>query len=433
MEQSIDFDFVIPKQLEPLLEDKERHQVWTAHRRFGKTTGGLSKILLDAFNTPNGEYFYIGPTYKQARMIAWEPLNKMIPPELVINRSESKLSIELYNHARVDLKGQDYPDSLRGVGLNGAFFDEYPLQDPSIFTKIIRPALADKGGWSVKAGTPIGKNHHYDDMQRTAFKHFYPASKTGVISQHELEAMKAEMSQDEYDQELECKFLYFAGQIYKEFRPEVHIIDPFELPKGWSYGIGLDYGLRNPTAIIFRAIDYDGNTYYYDEIYESGQQVKELADKVKIILPKPIGAADPSIAAKNHVKNGIPYSIHQEFIDNGISLALAPNQVIAGINLVKQQFSKNKIFIFRDRCPNLVRELESYRWKEKNTRTQHLPEMPVKVNDHAVDALRYDIASRFNAPLENKNKYEGYTNMEIRVKKRFEKIDSPKRKSWDPD
>ena len=49
------------------------------------------------------------------------------------------------------------------------------------------------------------------------------------------------------------------------------------------------------------------------------------------------------------------------------------------------------LFIF-SHCTNIIREFETYRWKEKSvTQAQDLnePDVPEKANDHAMDALRY--------------------------------------------
>lgn len=393
-------EFVLKKHLRPLFEDKDRHQVIVAHRRFGKTSYAIQKTILNALEKNNSRYFIILPTYKQAKMVAWSMLNDYIRPLDVVEKSnESEMSLHLKTGSVIELKGSDYPDSLRGVGLDGVVLDEYAIQDPAIFSEIVRPALADRQGWSVKIGTPLGKNHFYDDFVMSGMKHNYPASRTGVINQGELDLARKEMSEDEFMQEFECNFLYHSGQIYKEFKKEVHVIKPRPI-KG-EYDLSIDYGLRNPTAVGFFVMDYDGNVFLTDEIYEAGKEVEDHAKAIKAIWPNeaaPKGVIDPSTNAKNRVKNGIPYSIFQEFQDNGINLDLAPNQVLGGINLVKQFFSDKRFFIF-DRCVNTIKELENYRWKESRSRDANLPEEPLKVNDHACDMIRYYLASKFQRPV----------------------------------
>lgn len=415
--------FHLPKHIKGLMNDSTRHKVIVAHRRWGKTSYGVRKIILKGLEIPNSKYFYIAPTYKQAKMISWTMFEDYLRPlELTKDKNETELRITLKTGSTIELKGADYPDSLRGVGLDGAFLDEYPLMDPSIFSEIIRPALADKQGWSDKAGTPKGKDNFYDDFVMSGMKHFYPASKTGIIPESELAEMRKEMSEDEYAQEMECSFLYFSGQIYKEFKREQCVIKPREV-KGDRI-VAIDYGLRNPTAILFATIDYDGRIFITDMIYESGKEVSDLANMARAIWGpvgdnKIPGVIDPTTNAKDRVKNGIPYSLYEEFNDNGFDLGLAPNQVIGGINLVKQFLSDRRIFIF-DRCEKLIWEMENYRWKDKRSQDSSLPEEPLKVNDHATDALRYLVASRFNSPVLKQAKPEFHELSIANIKRNYD-------------
>jgi hypothetical protein len=305
--------------------------------------------------------------------------------------------VEFKNGSKIELKGSDYPDSLRGVGLDGVVLDEYSMQDPAIFTEIIRPALADKQGWSVKISTPKGRNHFHEDWVMSGGRFNFKASETGVIPKEELEQLKKEMSEEEYQQEFENAFLYFSGQIYREFKKEVHVIEPKEVIG--ERMISIDHGLRNPTAVGFYTIDHDDNVYLTDEIYEAGLEVQDTAQRIKDKWQDkqslPSGVIDPSTAAKDRFKKGIPYSVFLEFLDNGIQLALAPNNVLAGINIVKQAFTNNKFFIFK-RCEKTIWELENYRWKDRRSSDANLPEQPLKVRDHSCDQIRYLHASRFN-------------------------------------
>jgi hypothetical protein len=390
----------IKKHLKPLFDDKSRHIVIVAHRRFGKTSFALYKTILSALENAKSRYFVILPTYKQAKMVAWGMLLDFTRDLQVVRKAnDSELLLEFTNGSKIELKGSDYPDSLRGVGLDGVVLDEYAMQDPSIYSEIIRPALADKAGWSVKISTPKGKNFFYDDWIMSGAKYNFKASETGVINQGELDQAKQEMSHDEYQQEFENEFLYFAGQIYKEFKREIHVIEPREV-LGRNL-ISIDHGQRNPTSVGFYTVDYDGKVFKTDEIYEAGLEVQEICRRIKakwVGKDNPQGVIDPSTAAHDRFKHGIPYSIYQEYLDNGVELELAPNQVLGGINLVKQRLTNKDFFIF-NRCENTIKEFENYRWKAKRSADSNLPEEPLKVDDHAVDETRYLIASQYEATM----------------------------------
>ena len=63
------------------------------------------------------------------------------------------------------------------------------------------------------------------------------------------------------------------------------------------------------------------------------------------------------------------------------------DSVEAGIQRVRELFKQNRIKIYKT-CENLIWELETYRYQEKQPE-QNIKEVPIKENDHAVDALRY--------------------------------------------
>ncbi|MGH6961436.1 MAG: hypothetical protein ACREE7_13195 [Dongiaceae bacterium] len=76
---------------------------------------------------------------------------------------------------------------------------------------MIRPALADRRGWAVFIGTPMGRNAFWQLYRRALgddawFTALFRASATGVIDATELEAARAAMSEEEYAQEFECSF-----------------------------------------------------------------------------------------------------------------------------------------------------------------------------------------------------------------------------------
>src|SRR5690606_9185475 len=107
--------------------------------------------------------------------------------------------------------GADNPDRLRGLYLDGVVLDEYAQIHPRLWAEVIRPALADRQGWAVLIGTPMGRNqlHEiYQHARREPDWHaaMFRASDTGVIPAAELEAARRTMSEEQYAQEFECSF-----------------------------------------------------------------------------------------------------------------------------------------------------------------------------------------------------------------------------------
>ena len=75
--------------------------------------------------------------------------------------------------------------------------------------------------------------------------------------------------------------------------------------------------------------------------------------------------------------------------------------MIDGINLVLNWLDTERIHIVAEKCPNLLREFASYIWDEKAQ--ERGEDKPVKLNDHALDALRYLLQTIF--PIKRKGAY----------------------------
>lgn len=68
-------------------ETKKRWRVLVLHRRAGKTTGMLNHFQRDAVITPNSNYAFIAPTYKQEiRRVGYAQGNKPANPRHEIQR-----------------------------------------------------------------------------------------------------------------------------------------------------------------------------------------------------------------------------------------------------------------------------------------------------------------------------------------------------------
>ena len=79
----------------------------------------------------------------------------------------------------------------------------------------------------------------------------------------------------------------------------------------------------------------------------------------------------------------------------------ATNEVLDGIRNVATYIAERKLKVSSE-CTHLIEELHTYSWDEKaQARGQ---DVPLKVNDHCVDALRYNVMK-----LKAKNKLSNAT------------------------
>ncbi len=143
--------------------------VW--HRRAGKDDTTLNWVI-EAMTERAGTYYYFLPTYAQAKKIIWDGIRadgktflSHFPESMVIgkNETEMKITMDIGNglHSVFQLIGADNIDSIVGTNPVGVVFSEYSLMSPWAWD-LMRPILAENGGWAVFVFTPRGRNEAAD-------------------------------------------------------------------------------------------------------------------------------------------------------------------------------------------------------------------------------------------------------------------------------
>lgn len=198
---------------EPLHRRTERFACIVAHRRAGKTVAAIMDLIDAALrcSKPSPRFAYVAPYYAQAKDVVWSYVKQYAAPIPGVTVNESELRVDFPNGARLRLYGADNYDRLRGIYLDGVVLDEFADQPPQAWREVIRPALADRQGWALFIGTPKGRNAFYDIYQQAVasedwFDLRLKASETGIVAQAELDAMRQQMSANEYAREMECDF-----------------------------------------------------------------------------------------------------------------------------------------------------------------------------------------------------------------------------------
>ncbi len=194
-----------------------------------------------------------------------------------------------------------------------------------------------------------------------------------------------------------CSFDEWEGMVYEKYNETKHKIPMYTPSVYENHYIVLDYGFRNPTAILWISVDYDGIARVWDEYYEANQLIQDLAEVIKYrhrdIYERATLLIDPS--AYHTRQDG--KTINDEFMTYGVYFLPADNVLMQGIDRVNSLFANDKLFICEN-CVNTLKEISNYRWKAFNrTIKRNYPEEPLKKDDHAMDCLRY-FANYLNTP-----------------------------------
>jgi len=385
--------------------ETHRWVVAVCHRRLGKTVASVVHLIVKALecDKPRPRLAYIGPTYKQARQIAWDYLKAFTREIPGVEQRESELVVNLPGGRRIQLFGADNPDALRGSYFDGVVFDEYGLQSGNIFTEVVRPALSDRQGWALFLGTCNGKNQFYDiamkaerDETGTWAYLCYKASDTQILPDAELADARAQMTEDEYAQEYECSWeAAVKGSIYgkemdaalTEGRVGPVAVDPvLPVDTTWDLGVG------DSTAIWFSQRTRSGEVRLVDFYETSGEGLPHFAtvlQQKRYTYGKHYAPHDIQVRELGSGRSR--WEVAKQL---GITFQTIPrlhggvqNDLEEGIHAARMLL--RKCWFDQKRCGPGIEALRHYR-RDYNGRLQEFKATPVHDwSSHAADAFRY--------------------------------------------
>lgn len=390
--------------------------------RSGKTECGAVESVWLALgehpykpNRPDVQGWVVSLTQQVQRDVAQSKILKYLPPrriEDVVMTSGRKGSPEygIIDHilvrnafggiSKLGFKSCDQGrEKFQGASLDFVWFDEEPPLD--VYEEC-RMRVFDRSGYIFGTMTPLkGLTWVYDEIELNSRNDpevwctHMEWKDNPYLDPAEVENMSAVMSADEQQSRRYGRFFAGEGLVYPEFDPARHVIDPFDVPPEWQCAVSIDPGLNNPTSCHFYAVDFDGAIYVVGEHYERGRGIDWHAEKILALADRLGWRRDTSGRLRALIDSAASQrtlasekSVAELFYERGIAVNTRVNKdLYSGIQRVKSLFSRvpTRIFIFRD-CVNLIRELKGYWWGDGDR--------PRKVDDHALDELRYFVMTQ---------------------------------------
>lgn len=370
-------------------------------RRAGKDIVAFNWVIREAVKTI-GVYYYIFPTYSQARKVIWDSITNSgerfldyIPKEIIEGTNGQEMKIRLTNGSLIQLIGSDNIDTVVGTNPRGIVFSEYALQDPQAY-QFMRPILVANGGWALFISTVRGRNHLWEMYNIASNSPDWYCEKltvedTGHISLHEIEKEKAEglMSEDLIQQEYFNNFsLGVEGSYYNKYIDRMRLdgrigMVPWE--SAFKTHVSFDIGVRDSTAIIwFQTI---GQTVRIIDCYENSKQ--GLEHYVKVLESKPYSYGRyifPHDIRVMELGSGITRI--EKLRQLGIRVTIADDvSIMDGIESVRSAFSK--VWIDEKGCAPLIKALENYR-QEYDSKKKIYKSQPLHDNNsNFADSMRY--------------------------------------------
>lgn len=403
----------------------------------GKSKATLEEFLLRALENPRGTGLFAAQTLgqlKKTTLKTW--FDEVCPPVLIEHYNKTDGIIEMVNGFKIFVVATDDEQKIRSMTLGIAHIEEISGIKKSIYTQV-QSRMRDpytKNKAIIVCSNPANtwiKDTFVDNEKRKDPTHpqhnnYNPFMKTYIWETKLNKYLppnfidmntvgKPEWYRKKY---FEGSFEYNSGMVYPTIAEtfinplpfDKERTDEYGIPKDWERIIGADYGLRNPTAVVFGAINpKTGEVIIYKEYYEREKTLPQHAHALKPMINQihpgllRFMVLDPATKNRmNDVING--KSIQSHFQEYGLYFSMGNNSLEYGLAKVNSYIEAGKIKIYKT-CINLIGELLGYVYPEVDidNAEENLDEKPEKKNDHACDGLRYMIARLPDDPHALKN------------------------------
>lgn len=195
-------------------QDNTRFKVVVAGRRCGKTRLSAVMLITKALQCPSTDarVMYIAPTQGMAYDLMWDLMMDLAEP-LIAKSNVNDGDIVLKNGIKIQIRGADKPDRLRGKKLYFAILDEMKDIKSGTWESSVSPSLSDMEGGALFIGTPHPDADEFrklfdagqaDDPEWKSW-HFMTRDNP-YIKKTEIEAAKKRMSAAEYFREYEASW-----------------------------------------------------------------------------------------------------------------------------------------------------------------------------------------------------------------------------------
>jgi phage terminase large subunit len=206
---------------------------------------------------------------------------------------------------------------------------------------------------------------------------------------------------------LEGRWVAAEGTVFDDWRDEYNVIEHLDIPKSWPLFLTVDFGYSNPFVCQWWRVDPDGRMYLTREIHKSQVLVEDHARNIRSILddnaetePVPFAVvcdhdAEDRATLERHL--GLPTVAAKKGVSRGIQLTQARTR--------KAGDGRPRLFVLRDalmgrdlvseaqaRPRGFLGEVTGYVWETVRGSDGIPKEVPVKKNDHSMDAGRYAVA-----------------------------------------
>jgi hypothetical protein len=189
-----------------------------------------------------------------------------------------------------------------------------------------------------------------------------PQDANPYLSDEFKRIFRASLRPNEVIARIDGKFLNLVGLVWKGFKKEVHVIDPFEIPTDWPVVPMIDHHPSHPNAIGYYAVDPFERVYVVDETYAHMSAEQEGDDiirhmtrnawRIKDVFIDPLSKGDMAYIKNLGIEGKDTFTkLKERLWHHGIELHVASKDKASGIRNIEDMLEgPNKtptLFFFR--------------------------------------------------------------------------------------
>lgn len=393
------------KEVLSFIFDEEHYLICDGSVRSGKTTVMIDAFLIWAMEMFDGTNFAIcSHTVASAERNVVTPMisAKDLPYRMNYRRSDHLLVVRCgKKENRFYLFGGKDESSyalIQGITLAGVLLDEVALMPRSFVEQAMVRTLTYPNRKIWFNCNPEGQLHWFNqewiipaDEGTKPVKHLHFLMQDNpAMSDREIRETENMFSGVFYQRYILGLWVAAEGLVYDMFSYDKHVVKAQELQyEGYAY-VSCDFGIQNANVFLLWRKERGNNRWVIaKECYYSGRterrekSVSELADMLEDMIE--------GTQIENIVIDPSASALKVELRKRGYKTQNADNDVLNGIMDVATMLQKEQIAV-DEGCKNTIMEFGVYAWNEKAG--QSGVDVPLKENDHAMDAVRYFVKTK---------------------------------------
>lgn len=343
--------------------------------------------------------------------------------------NKTKWRIEFPGGSWIQFFGAENADSARGIRCDVVSIDECDDVDQGVFDAIVQPWFSEPWSIGIKVATGTPRRGRYGLLYKLwrlgqeGASGFYSIHATyrdvpEIVSREYVEQVRLTTTPELFAREWEANEDAAEGLVYSIFREAFHVRAPLPNTRWTEVIVGADFGWEDPGVYLVAGVQGNGRDatiHVIEEVYRQHQANgwwNEEAKRINRAYPGARWYPDPSRPDRAADLRSLGCRIQDvdNAIDGGVG-AVADRLIVRSLGeqrckacdalgcaaCAATPSTMARLYV-APTCMNTRAEFGLYRRKRDPRNKERVLDDIEDKNNHAMDALRYAIFSRFGGP-----------------------------------